>query len=376
MWSAELGISTCGSVSAGWLPLCRDRGRRRSCSSPLSPPALAGATARSRMRRPASLALGLVLLALAWPAGGGAGRAPDPPAGLRVSVLDVGQGDAILLQPASAPAVLVDGGPPGEELRRSCARPGSRGSVPRSSPTRSRTTRAGSASCSGRCRSGGPALRGARRRLTAAAAAEVGSGRAGWREAQSCAQAVCGSRSSGRPPSCSLDRPAGEDPNRLALVLLARWSRFSMLLTPMPRPRQFRIEPGPIDVLKVAHHGSEDAGLADLLERTRPRLAVISVGEGNPFGHPTPRDLAHFAAHGVRSLRTDRDGTVVIEVGRQVDRGRKQGLRWQEPPRTRQIDESILGFSPLWPCRLSGAGRWKYRCSPSVDRGWRKRRRG
>ena len=41
---------------------------------------------------------------------------PAPPPGLRIEVLDVGQGDAILLQPRSAPAVLVDGGPPGDEL--------------------------------------------------------------------------------------------------------------------------------------------------------------------------------------------------------------------------------------------------------------------
>jgi competence protein ComEC len=64
----------------------------------------------------------------------------------------------------------------------------------------------------------------------------------------------------------------------------------------------------------VAHHGSDDAGLGALLERTRPRLAVISVGAGNPFGHPTEVTLATLAAHDVPVLRTDRDGTVAIEV--------------------------------------------------------------
>jgi competence protein ComEC len=48
----------------------------------------------------------------------GSGSPPAPISGLRVEVLDVGQGDAILLQPAGAPAVLVDGGPPGEDLAR------------------------------------------------------------------------------------------------------------------------------------------------------------------------------------------------------------------------------------------------------------------
>jgi competence protein ComEC len=68
-------------------------------------------------------------------------------------------------------------------------------------------------------------------------------------------------------------------------------------------------------VLKVAHHGSDDAGLAALLERTRPRLAVISVGADNSYGHPTPATLATLVGHGVRVLRTDHDGTVTIDVG-------------------------------------------------------------
>ena len=76
------------------------------------------------------------------------------------------------------------------------------------------------------------------------------------------------------------------------------------------------LDPGPIDVLKVAHHGSDDAGLGPLLDRIRPRLAVISVGADNSYGHPTPGTLATLAAHGVPTLRTDLDGTVEIEVTR------------------------------------------------------------
>ena len=66
------------------------------------------------------------------------------------------------------------------------------------------------------------------------------------------------------------------------------------------------IDPGPVDVLKVAHHGSEDAGLGALLDRTAPRLAVISVGADNPYGHPAAGTLAELARHGVQTLeRTD-----------------------------------------------------------------------
>jgi competence protein ComEC len=67
-------------------------------------------------------------------------------------------------------------------------------------------------------------------------------------------------------------------------------------------------------VLKVAHHGSDDAGLDRLLDRTAPRLAVISVGEDNAYGHPTAATLATLAAHGIRLLRTDIDGTIVLDV--------------------------------------------------------------
>ena len=73
-----------------------------------------------------------------------------------------------------------------------------------------------------------------------------------------------------------------------------------MLLSADAEAEAVPLDPGPIDVLKVAHHGSDDAGLGALLDRTRPRLAVISVGADNPYGHPTAGTLATLAAHGVR----------------------------------------------------------------------------
>ena len=69
-----------------------------------------------------------------------------------------------------------------------------------------------------------------------------------------------------------------------------------MLLTADAEAEAVPLDPGPIDVLKVAHHGSDDAGLGALLDRTRPRLAVISVGADNPYGHPTAGTLATLAA--------------------------------------------------------------------------------
>jgi competence protein ComEC len=107
-----------------------------------------------------------------------------------------------------------------------------------------------------------------------------------------------------------------DDPNGVALVLLARWHDFSMLLTADAEAEAVPIEPGPIDVLKIAHHGSDDAGLDPLLDRAVPRLAVISVGADNPYGHPTPQTMSTLAEHRVPTLRTDESGDVAIDVTR------------------------------------------------------------
>ena len=68
-------------------------------------------------------------------------------------------------------------------------------------------------------------------------------------------------------------------------------------------------------MLKVAHHGSEDAGLDGLLDRARPRLALISVGADNDYGHPAPATLAALDASGTAVLRTDIDGEITLQVG-------------------------------------------------------------
>ena len=117
------------------------------------------------------------------------------------------------------------------------------------------------------------------------------------------------------PPTRSGPRvPSSSDPNALSLVLMARWRDFSMLLTGDAEAEAVPLDPGPVDALKVAHHGSEDPGLDRLLERTTPELAVISVGEDNPYGHPAPATTAALDEHDVPALRTDRDGDVVLDV--------------------------------------------------------------
>ena len=67
-------------------------------------------------------------------------------------------------------------------------------------------------------------------------------------------------------------------------------------------------------MLKVAHHGSSDDGLADELRVLRPRVAVISVGARNDYGHPRPDTLAALHARaGLAVYRTDENGRIVLE---------------------------------------------------------------
>jgi competence protein ComEC len=230
-------------------------------------------------------------------------------------VLDVGQGDAILLQPARAPAVLVDGGPPGDGLAAKLRAAG----VDRLGAavvTHDQSDHAGGIrDLLGTMPIG---------RLVYAALGRPTLGEASAAGAVPLRLARGSELRSGRlrldvlwPPRELLAGPhRGEDPNLLAIVMLARWRRFRMLLTADAEAESTPIEPGPIDVLKVAHHGSDDAGLGELLDRTRPKLAVISVGADNPYGHPTPGTLATLATHGVPVLRTDQHGTIVIDAGR------------------------------------------------------------
>jgi len=66
------------------------------------------------------------------------------------------------------------------------------------------------------------------------------------------------------------------------------------------------------DVLKVGHHGSETSSSPEFLNLVQPRVAIISVGSDNRFGHPSPDTIEHLHSIGARIYRTDQDGTVEI----------------------------------------------------------------
>jgi competence protein ComEC len=276
-------------------------------------------------RRDARLALVAVAAAIvAWVAPGiGSSRgAGDHAFGLRIVVMDVGQGDAILLDPADGGPVLVDGGPPGDDLGSRLESEGV-SNLAAAIVTHDQSDHVGG--IDELLSEGFPihrlvysepdagVLRAAQavhvRALQVAEGSDVRSGSLNLEVVW--------------PPRSALDARAA-DPNQVAAVLLARWRSFSMLLTADAEAEAVPLDPGPVDILKVAHHGSTDAGLDALLDRTVPRLAVVSVGADNPYGHPTPETLATLAEHGIPTLRTDQAGDVAINVkagGWSVERG-------------------------------------------------------
>jgi competence protein ComEC len=127
---------------------------------------------------------------------------------------------------------------------------------------------------------------------------------------------------------------------------------------------------GPLDVLKVAHHGSGTATTDAFVEQMDPRVAVISAGFGNPYGHPSPATVARLIDNGARVFRTDDDGTVEIstdgtDLVAYAD-GDRPHPRTPSPP-----TPPGLGFCPIDP-QVSGRGRRTYNRSngdPHADGG-------
>jgi competence protein ComEC len=87
------------------------------------------------------------------------------------------------------------------------------------------------------------------------------------------------------------------------------------------------------DVLKVGHHGSATSTTPSFLAAVRPRLALVSVGAHNTYGHPDATVMAALAASGASVLRTDLAGTIVVRTdGRQLE-VEARDMRWVLPER-------------------------------------------
>lgn len=278
---------------------------------------------------PVALVLLIVLaLVVFGPADGRRSLPSPPPHGARVEVLDIGQGDAILIRPWRADPVLIDGGPPGGDLTGALRSAGvdRLAAVILTHPDLDHY--GGFLDLFGLIPVGRFLFDGAPPELVALA------GRSGSSlERISAGQVLRNGNTrleflwppAHDRPEGAVDMPAETGTNERSIVAVLEWRNFRMLLTGDAEAEAVPMQPGPIDVLKVSHHGSADSGLPALLRATSPRLAVIPVGEGNRHGHPVPEVLDELAAEGVRTFRTDRHGTVSIvldESGWLVETGR------------------------------------------------------
>lgn len=277
--------------------------------------AAGGAIAWLALRRPAAIfagALAGLVVALAWPS---ARASPPPPGALRVTFLDVGQGSAVLIQ-APGMRALVDTGPPSARVERALRRRGvtSLDALLLSHDQLDHDGRAAAIVRAlhvtllvtpvlpGQSASLAEALTAARSRGT-----RVVRGRAGMvlRSGPVEVRVVGPLRATPATPA-----------NDAALVVLARQGACSFLI-PADAESPVLLADGlaPVGVLAVSHHGSGDAELGRLLAQLRPRLAVISVGAHNTYGHPAPATLAALAAARVPVRRTDREGDIALACG-------------------------------------------------------------
>ncbi|MFE0702684.1 ComEC/Rec2 family competence protein [Streptomyces sp. NPDC058872] len=246
-----------------------------------------------------------------------------PPPGWVLAMCQVGQGDATVLAAGGDSAVVVDAGPDPEPVDRCLRELGVR-RVPLLVLTHFHADHVAGLPGVLRGRSVGaiqttgleepPDQAAFVRRTAAVAGVPVIPARPGerWRAGDLEWRVLWPWNSA---EGAAVSRGGPNDASVTLLVHAAGGVRLLLLgdLEPPAQRALWRAHPdlGPVDVLKVAHHGSahQDPGL---MRRVRPRLALVSAGRDNPYGHPSPRTLAMLRAGGAQVLRTDRDGTVAV----------------------------------------------------------------
>lgn len=242
---------------------------------------------------------------------------PRPPGEPRVVVLDIGQGNATLLQDGPD-GVLVDAGPIGGGVVGALRRAGIRRlrAVVLSHPAADHDGGGAEAIeafptdlvLDGGVPGGGPthaaALRAAARRGAQVVPVRMGQRLVFGRIAMRI-----------RWPTPRAAAQPG-DPNDRAAVVQAEVGAIRVLLPADAEGNVLATLPRLVgDVLVVSHHGSADDQLPAVLRTLRPQLAVISVGVGNTYGHPTHGTLQALRSARVPTLRTDQAGAVDIRAG-------------------------------------------------------------
>jgi competence protein ComEC len=282
--------------------------------------------APTRWRAALAAAAGACLLALT--AAPGIESAQPGESRLRVTLLDVGQGEAVLIQTPDRKALLVDaGGSPGPfDI-------GGRIVTPALWALGVRRLESVVLSHGDRDHVGGvpavvrdlapreiweaiPVPRDSDRRDLRALASSL---RVSWRTVLSGARLESGGvvieAVHPPPPDWERQKVRNED----SLVLRVRYGAVEFWLTGDAGAEFERgVRPGGeaagIRILKVGHHGSRTATSAALVDALQPRLGLISAGRGNLFGHPSPTVVARLEAAGAAVFRTDEDGAIVVET--------------------------------------------------------------
>ncbi len=297
---------------------------------PLETPTRATGVPRATLKRGPLIrpywlvATGLAIMcALTWNAalGSSGGR-------LTVTVLDVGQGDAILIETPSGRTAIVDGGASGLVLAERLGE---------ELPVWERSVDVAMLTHPQEDHVGGLIELLKRYDVRRVIASSYGTNSAAyveWRqridaEQLEYSEATAGSRINfGDGVAADIlwpprDLARSVDLNNTSLVVKLTWGNVSFLLTgDIESDAERALLASGIDlhatVLKVAHHGSSTSSTAEFLDAVNPNLAVISVGANNPYGHPVPSVVDRLEDESI-VLRTDQHGTVRLQTdGRKV----------------------------------------------------------
>jgi len=277
-----------------------------------------GREAGRRLLWSAALALWVLLVASGLPALGG-----DPP-GLTLYLLDVGQGDAAAIRTPSGRWVVIDAGP-----SFGARDAGRRVVAPFLTRMRARQVDMLVVSHAHLDHLGGAAAVLDRFVVNAvlepavpvadslylAFLDDVAVEGAQWRPARRGeGWTLDGVRFSVLHPDTTWTRWR-EDLNEDSVVLLVEYGAFRALFTGdagLPVEAELLGTIGPVDILKVGHHGSRGATGSRWLGELRPRAALISVGGANRYGHPHREALSRLADDTVPVWRTDEEGTLRV----------------------------------------------------------------